>query len=82
MKTTDTSLLLESCINDCDAEVADSRLVRHAINCVEKGYKKVAVRTVDTDVLVLLLSYSPHMNKIGESEAHALMGKTKNILDL
>ena len=43
------------------------RLVRHAICCVETGCDPVVVRTVDTDVLVLMMGHSPFMNEINNS---------------
>ena len=41
----------------CEAEEADQRLVRHALNIIANGYTNVLVRTIDTDVLILLVSY-------------------------
>ena len=37
------------------------------ICCVETGCDPVVVRTVDTDVLVLMISHSPFMNEINNS---------------
>ena len=39
----------------CKAEEADQRLVRHTLNLIDNGYKNILVRTIDTDVLVLLI---------------------------
>ena len=44
-------------ITSCQSEEADQRLIRHTLHCVSEKYKKIVVRTVDTDVLALLLSY-------------------------
>ena len=56
IRSTDPELLQDlRRINDFTAEEADLRLVTHAIGCVEKGYKNVVLRTVDTDVLFLLI---------------------------
>ena len=60
-KTTNSSLLPESHINDFTAEETDQRSVRHVINCIGKGYEESVVRTVDMGVFVLLLSYYPNM---------------------
>ena len=71
----DSALLLEDRINNCTSEEADARLVRHAIRCIEKGYNNIVVRTVDTDVLVLLICFRSYMNKLGCAKVYALMGK-------
>ena len=39
----------------CDHEEADTRIVLRAQHAVDKGCKQVFVRTVDTDVLVILI---------------------------
>ena len=45
------------------------------ICCVETGCDPVVVRTVDTDVLVLMISHSPFMNEINNStRVFATMG--------
>lgn len=77
IKTTDTSLLLESCINDYNAEEVDPRLVRYAIKCVEKGYKKVVVRTVDKDAFYYWVIPSIWMKSVSLKKRFS-----KNSLDL
>ena len=42
-------------VRSCEAEEADQRLVRHTLNLMDNGYKNILVRTIDTDVLVLLI---------------------------
>ena len=44
-------------ITHCQSEEADERLIRHTLNCISTQYKKIVVRTVDADVLILLMSY-------------------------
>ena len=44
-------------VHPCGAEEADQRLVRHALNLLRNGYKSILIRTIDTDVLNLLISY-------------------------
>ena len=44
-------------ITHCQSEEADQRLIRHTLHCISAYYKKIVVRTVDTDVLILLKSY-------------------------
>ena len=42
---------------NCKAEEADVKLIRHALHCLNEGYKLILVKTIDSDVLVLLISY-------------------------
>ena len=44
-------------ITNCQSEEADQRLIRHTLHCISDEYKNSVVRTVDTDVLILLISY-------------------------
>ena len=44
-------------ITHCQSKEADQRLIRHALHCISAQYKKIVVRTVDTDVLILVMSY-------------------------
>jgi len=37
----------------CDHEEADTRMILHMADAVNKGFKKILLRTVDTDVVVL-----------------------------
>ena len=37
----------------CSHEEADTRLFLHVADAVKKGYRKLRVRTVDTDVVVV-----------------------------
>ena len=45
-------------INKCKAEEADAKLVRGVISEVKGGYQHIIARTVDNDMLILLLAYS------------------------
>ncbi len=40
----------------CSHEEADTRLLLHAADAVQKGFRKVCIRTVDTDVVVLAVA--------------------------
>lgn len=46
-----------ACINmiDCNHEEADTRIMVHTLHALEQGAKTVLVRTVDTDVIVILV---------------------------
>ena len=43
-------------VRPSEAEEADQRLVRHTLNLIN-GYKNIFVRTIETDILVLVISY-------------------------
>ena len=40
----------------CSHEEADTRLFLHVADAVKKGYRKLLVRTVDTDVVVVVIA--------------------------
>ena len=40
----------------CSHEEADTRLLLHTADAVQKGFRKVTIRTVDTDVVVLAIA--------------------------
>ena len=45
-------------IRECQSEEADQRVIRHTLHCVGQHiYKQIVVRTIDTDVFLLLISY-------------------------
>ena len=44
-------------VRPCEVEEADQRLVRHILNLINNSYKNTLIHLVDTDVLVLLISY-------------------------
>ena len=43
-------------ITHCHSEETDQRLIQHTLHCIS-ALHKIVVRTVDTDVLILLMSY-------------------------
>ena len=43
-------------LSPCSHEEADNRMLLHAADGARRGYKKVLIRTVDTDVVVLCVS--------------------------
>ena len=43
-------------INPCSQEEANTRILLHCLHAAYRGYTKVAIRTVDTDVVVLAIS--------------------------
>lgn len=44
-------------LQPCTHEEADTRILLHAAHCARQGYKQIAIRTVDTDVVVLAVGH-------------------------
>ena len=59
----------------CSHEEADTRLFLHACDAIRKGYKKLSVRTVDTDVVILAIST---FNEINPDELWLAFGTGSN----
>ena len=43
----------------CDHGEADTRITVHVLHALNKGYNQVFIRTVDTDVVVILIGVFP-----------------------
>ena len=43
-------------------EEADTRLLLHVVDCAKHGYRRVMLRTVDTDVIVIAIGMYQQMN--------------------
>ena len=57
--SSDPSLQFENDIAQCQSEEADQRVIRHVLNLkATSKYKNILACTYDTDVLMLLISYS------------------------
>ena len=67
IKSTEQELLTKRRINCCILEEADAWVMQHAICCVETGCNPIVIRTVNTDVLVLITSHSLFLNEINNS---------------
>ena len=48
-------------MSNTNQEEADTRLMLHVVNCMENGAKTVMVRSVDTDVVVILIGMFYHL---------------------
>ena len=46
----------------CNHEEADTRILLHVKDAAATGHRNVAIRTVDTDVLILAVSYFHELN--------------------
>jgi hypothetical protein len=49
-------------LTPCTHEEADTRILLHVKDAVQQEYNKVSIRTVDTDVVVLLITSAQHFN--------------------
>ena len=49
-------------LQPCNQEEADTRVLLHAFDGASKGYKKVSIVTVDTDVVVIALYHFFSLN--------------------
>lgn len=59
----------------CSHEEADTRLFLHALDAVRKGCRKLCIRTVDTDVVVLAISL---FNQLGAEELWLAFGTSSS----
>ena len=73
----DNALISDSLLSPNSAEEADQKLVRHALQCIQCGIKNVVVRTVDTDVILLLVAYR-HWVTNTDGTIFAWMSTAKN----
>ena len=62
-------------ISPCTQEETDTRLILHVQDAVKSGFKKVMIRTVDTDVVVLAVAY---FSRLGTSELWIALGVGKH----
>ena len=49
-------------IKDCTHEEADTRILLHVAHCAKQGYKRISIRTVDTDIVVLAVGHIQSLN--------------------
>ena len=65
-----------SALAPCSHEEADTRIMLHAIDATNKGFRGIMIRTVDTDVLVLAVSNCALLN---EAELWIAFGTGKHL---
>ena len=66
------------CISKCTSEEADAKAVRHARDAETQGFSPIIIRTIDTDVLVLLIAHASSITLVTESSIFAAMYSTDN----
>lgn len=62
-------------LSPCDHEEADTRLILHALHCSQKGHRRVFIRSVDTDVVVLAVA---SFHRLSLDELWVAFGVKKN----
>ena len=72
----------ETDITRCSAEEADPRIIRHVINLGKKGYTNVHVKTIDSDVVMLCLTYVDHVIANGIEKFIVIYGPKKKKIDI
>ena len=85
MATNGTGILCSSPVTEvkklssCSHEEADTRMIVHVADAVEKGHKSVMIRTADTDVVVLTvtavvtLDLNEHWDSYGTGKNHKIL---------
>ena len=71
-------------INDCQSEEADQRIVRHTLHCLFDCYqfKQVIIHTIDTDVLMLIVSNIGSLNVTPKADIYVKMLKNQNFYNI
>ena len=64
----------------CDHEEADTRLIVHIVDALNKGQSTFLVRTVDTDVVVILVGKFFHFTTLNSTaDIWVAFGTGKNL---
>ena len=81
--TNDTDLDANDNIRSNTAEEADQKIIRHMIDCVKAGIHRVAIRTVDTDVILSLVAYRHYAGSFDcKVYARLVSGKGSSFFDI
>ncbi len=71
------------CMGPCNHEEADTRLLIHLLDALKKGAAKCLVRTVDTDVIVILIGkYYSIISRYPAADIWVAFGSGKNFIYL
>ena len=63
----------------CSHEEADTRIMLHVQDAINHGYTRIAIRTVDTDVLVLAVAALSHLSGPAKLELWVTFGTGANL---
>ena len=72
-------------VHSCQSEEADQRLVRHLLNCIcgNKKYSLIVIRTIDTDVMILVVAYvSEYQNMCSNTKVYVFMVNSNKMYDI
>ena len=67
-------------LSPCSHEEADTRLFLHVSHAVQAGFSKIAIRTTDTDVVVLAICWSQEISNLEEIWLVFGTGKNKRLI--
>ena len=64
-------------VHSCQSEEADQRLERHLLNCIcgNKKYCLIFIRTIDTDVMILVVAYASEYQNMCSNTKVCLHGE-------
>lgn len=65
-------------LSPCNHEEADTRMILHVADAIHEGYKKILLRTVDTDVVVLAVAAAAKLSTISDLELWVAFGTGKH----
>ena len=77
-KSSCSELETQVSVRPCEAEEENQRPVRHTLNLINNSYKNIFVCTINTDVLVLLISYIGQV-ELNDIEIHPYLIKSDRI---
>lgn len=69
-----------SALAPCNDEEADTRIMLHAAHAADNGHKKIHIKTVDTDVVVLAVALARILNEETEVWVFFCTGQTFRFL--
>ena len=76
------NILTENLINICKVEEADPRIIRHAINSAQNGFKEIQIRTIDSDVVVLCFGYVSILKNFDVNKFYVAYGPKEIYFDV
>ena len=64
-------------LSPCSHEEADTRVILHVLDAVKSGFRRISIRTNDTDVMVLSICFSQEIEGLEELWVQFGVGKSK-----
>ena len=66
----------------CTHEEADTRMILHAAHAVQEGYRKIVLRTVDIDVLLLEIAFAGILQENSKTQLPSVLAPQEGKLKL